>query len=107
MKRFLGYDKGTGLAMYHHWDEASQTAQLETVQDCNPILEANKMAANTDLQKKGIKNNMMFVGSIPNLVIQKWLQEGINLYDPNDWEAVKKKLNSSEYMYLKAGNAKL
>ena len=105
--RLLGHDSFYGLSTYHHYDEQTGQTHIEYVQDVQPILEQNKALANTDMQKQGIKNGWMFYGSIPNVVIHRWLKEGIDFYNKDHWPAVKRKLRSSEYKYLNAGNAKL
>lgn len=46
--------------------------------------------------------------SIPMSVIEKWKNElGIDVFDPNHREAVRKLLNSSEYLYLRTAPGRL
>jgi hypothetical protein len=42
------------------------------------------------------------VASIPAYVIYEWItKHGVNLYDPNHQDGVKRLLNSSDYRWLK------
>jgi hypothetical protein len=107
-RRLLEYDPYQRKSVYHHYDYATDITRIETVYDVEPILNMNKERAKDDeYQKKGIKKGWWHVGTIPNGVIAKWMEEGINFYDKNDWPAVKRKLNSAEYSYLRTGRGKL
>ena len=108
-RRLLEHDKLLGKKVYHHYDYETDITRIETVYDVEPILNRNKAAAkDPSYQKKGIKSGWWHAGTIPNGVIAKWLsEEGINFYDKNHWQAVKRKLNSPEYRYLRTGSGKL
>ena len=99
-RRLLEHDKLLGKKVYHHYD-------YET--DIEPILNRNMAAAKDPVyMKNGFKSGWWHAGTIPNGVIAKWLsEEGINFYDKNHWQAVKRKLNSPEYRYLRTGSGKL
>ena len=72
-------------------------------QDVQPILEANKAnALDTSRKTQGIKNSWMHAATIPLVVVQKWLGEGIDIFNPDHSEAIRRKLNDPEYAYLKA-----
>ena len=107
-RRLLEHDPLLGKTVYHHYDYESDITRIETVYDVEPVLNLNKERAKTDeYEKKGIKSGWWHAGTIPNGVIAKWLEEGINFYDKNDWPAVKRKLNSPDYRYLRTGRGKL
>ena len=73
--------------------------ELVTVHDVEPHLEHNKALAGVELNKK---SEMWHAASIPASLVLKWrVEEGIDVYDDNDWPAVKRKLNSNEYRYLR------
>lgn len=67
------------------------------------MLNANKALANdTDVTRKGIRDCWWRYAMIPNIVIEKWLNElGVNVYDKNDEKKVFELLNQPEYRYLK------
>lgn len=107
MRKLLDSDSITGTKTYHHYDHDTQITRIETVQNVEPILNHNKELAKTDCEKMGIKNDWWFVGTIPNGVIAKWLNEGIDFYNKDHWPAVKRKLNDPEWRYLRTGRGKL
>lgn len=80
---------------------------IHRVQDVQPILDRNKALFN---EGDGYSPSREFrrAASIPNVVIEKWLnEEGINLFDPDHWPAVQAKLNSSEYAYLRTAPGRI
>lgn len=88
-----------------HYDEASDRLTIERVQDVEPYLEQNKREYNAVPQKQQhkYKGEFVKVASIPNVVIEQWMKEGINIFDPSPemQKKIKGKLNSSEYQYLR------
>lgn len=113
MKRLLDYDAATGIQTWFHKDAVDGTITVEELQDVEPILEANKAVQNreaggamglTAFSRKGIKNGMWHVGSIPMTLAFKWLnEEGINIFKKSDWPRVRKKLNDIDYRLLRTG----
>ncbi len=71
-------------------------------QDVEPILKANKESRrlgdgytpSRDLQR---------VASIPLVVVQIFMKEGLNIYNPDDLPAIMKKLDDPEWKHLKTG----
>jgi hypothetical protein len=47
--------------------------------------------------------SMRKVASIPNVVVEAWMKEGVNIFDPSPemQKKVAAKLNSNEYAYLR------
>ena len=83
--------------------------QYERSQDVNPILDLNKYEANNDAGAKtrfGVK-----AASIPNIVIEQWMREGIDVFNygrcPVTTKRIKDKLNSNEFKYLRTNTGKL
>jgi len=108
MKRIsLGKDPLTGIENFHSYDPDTNITYIEAVQDVEPIIERNKALANTEHGQIGRKQCWWHAASIPNVVIAQWLKEGVNFYDKEHWPAVKRKLNSPEYRYLRTGSGKL
>lgn len=102
-RRLIDWDPETREALWHHWDDATGTAMLETVHDVEPILEANRAVRIEDERlRPGRMGDMFRVASIPNGVAHKWLiEKGLNIHDRNHWPAVKKLLNDPEWRYLR------
>ena len=66
------------------------------------ILDQNKEAAN---HTSGRMGDMAKVASIPTSVAYEWITKfGVNLWNPQHQDAVKRLLNSSDYRYLKCRN---
>ena len=101
-RRLLDHDPVTGLAEYHHYDATTDTTVIETVQDVAPVLERNKALQNADDGGWSPTRDLRRAATIPDIIILKWRnEEGIDVFDPNHWPAVKRKLNSSEYRWLR------
>lgn len=72
----------------------------ETVQDVDPILKANRERANAyDGSRAG--DHMVKAASVPMNVYLQWLDEGVDMLDPNCEAEVNRRLNSPEWAYLK------
>ncbi len=70
-------------------------------QDVEPFLDANKVLFN---EGDGYtpSRDMRRVATIPNIIAEKWLiEEGIDVHNRDHWPAVKRKLNSNEWRYLR------
>jgi hypothetical protein len=87
-------------------DENAETFEIRHSQDVAPILERNKALA---LENDGYSKSREFkrVASIPNIVIEQWKSEGIDLYNPDHAAAVMRKLNSSDYRFLRTAEGTL
>lgn len=87
------------------YDEAEDKLIIERVQDVEPYLEQNKREYNSvpHKQRNKYKGEFVKVASIPNVIIEQWMKEGINIFDPSPemQKKIKEKLNSSEYQYLR------
>lgn len=101
-RRLLEHDPVSGLTEYHYYDAASNTTIIETVQDVAPILERNKALQNAGDGGWSPSRELRRAATIPDIIILKWRnEEGIDVFDPNHWPAVRRKLNSSEYCWLR------
>lgn len=99
MKRLLDYDPEAGITQWHDFDEMSGTTIIRTEQDVEPIIEDNKRRAN---EATGPMGDNVHAATIPVGVQLEWMTKyGIDAFDPNHWEGVKRLLNSNEYRYLK------
>lgn len=102
--------------MWHDYDSVTGETIIAEFQDCTQIIETNKATQNigtpggrlNDYERAGIKNEWAHVASIPAVIIEKWRREdGINVFDKNHIKAVKAKLNSSEWRYLRTGSMRV
>lgn len=105
-KRVLEYDPFSGITTYFEYHPENDETVISREQDVSFLLDMNKSMANDgDIWKQGVKNNWAHYAQIPNIVIEKWLNEhGVDAMKSENWEKygpVWKLLNSPEYRYLK------
>lgn len=81
---------------------------IERVQDVEGILEDNRRAYDESQKSSAFGRR---VASIPNIVIEQWLKEGINVFnistDPETRRKVFLKLNSPDWKHLRTHNSRL
>ena len=107
-RRLLDHDPATGIHEFHHYDAAADRTVIETVQDVAPVLESNKALQNEDDHGWSRSRELRRAATIPDIIILKWRsEEGIDVFDPNHWPAVKRKLNSGEYRWLRTAPGSL
>lgn len=79
-------------------DEGTVEVKYEDV-SAGSIIEENKQAG--PLNKRG---EFWHVGHVPASLGLKWLaEEGIDMWNPDHWDAVKRKLMDSDYRHLVPG----
>jgi len=69
-------------------------------QDCEPILENNKRLFTLN-DGYSPSRDLRRVASIPLTVVEEWMKEGIDIFDPNCAEAIRRKLNDPAWLYLR------
>lgn len=74
-------------------------------------LERNKTEQNAIPQKQYKstlrKKNMWKVASIPNIVVEQWKKQGIDIFRDEDWPKVQAKLNDPDYKWLRTSPGKI
>lgn len=104
-KRLLDFDQATGLKTYHQYDEASERTILSYEQDASSIIDDNKRHLNHGNHKMG---DGYMAAHIPSIVLLQWYtQYGVDAMNPDHKDAVKRLLNSNEWMHLKRTPFKL
>lgn len=84
-------------------------------QDVAPYLRANEQERNSYsdwrpyAKRRGQRGEMRKVAEIPNIVVEQWLKEGINVFsqDPAMQRRVRWKLDSNEYRKLRTMPGKM
>lgn len=81
---------------------------IHTYQDVESILDMNHAVQSAGRSAWAADPDMHFLGSIPVNIIQKWKNElGVDFYNPNHEDAVKRLLNSNEWSKLRAGGGRI
>lgn len=105
MSEFIGYNADRGT-WYEADFEDDGTARIHTQQDCQPVLDRLKKLRNSDAyQKKGMKEELFHLCSIPAGVELALRDRGINIYNRHQINDVLKIIDE-EYPYLKATRKK-
>jgi len=101
-EKLLSYDPLTGMREWFSSDDEGDTWHVRYEQDVSPLLDANKEAQNESWDKR---DDLWHAASIPNVVLMEWItKHGIEYFNPNHKEGVKRLLNSDEYRYLRVRN---
>lgn len=83
--------------------DSAGTEHLVSVDDVEPVLDANKALQNDGSNGYGPSRDLRRIASIPAIIAEKWLlEDGINVFDPDHAAAVRKKLNDPDYKWLRA-----
>ncbi len=92
--RLLGHDPFTGITEYFKHDSATGKNIIMSVQDCEPLIEMNRIRSE-GLDKK---RDSWYVGTIPHIILMRWAKEcGHKMYTKEWNEYAIKQLNSGEY----------
>lgn len=99
----IDFNPGTGMKKYigdHPDDPDGVLVRYEqTADSIQQILDRNKRA---QIENTGRMGEMEKAAEIPIGVMYEWLTKyGIDFWNPNHREGVKRLLNSSDYRYLK------
>jgi len=90
------------------YDDETDGLITKYVQDVEEILLDNRREANENKNARYTSEIANKVASIPCTVILKWKYElGIDLFNVDHAERVRKLLNSSEYRYLRTHEGRL
>jgi len=101
MARFFDYDGMTGQAEFFHYNEENGAMTIETRQDVEPILNANKRAMN-DGDGYTPSRDMKRIASIPLNIVELWKEKyGIDLFNKNHAQGVRRLLNDPDWRYLR------
>lgn len=96
----------------YHYDDQERAVHLEVVQDVQPWLERNQRLRNDEgYKRRGVKKSHLHVATLPNVVIERWLNEKRippNYLSREGAEAIRKILqHDRDYQYLKTVTGKI
>jgi hypothetical protein len=76
--------------------------------DVEPLLEENKARLNSGEDGYTPSRDLRRAASIPLAIVEKWRNElGVDIFNPDHLPAVRRLLNSSEYLYLRTAPGRL
>lgn len=109
MKQLVDYDADTGVAYYSETDDDTLVTTLQTIQDCQPLLDRN-----AEDRAVGAYDNPTKEGGwqkeydLPDTIILELMKKGINMMKPteDDFRRCAKEIELN-YPYLKATNKKV
>tara|TARA_R100001530_G_scaffold534_1_gene842 strand:- start:887 stop:1186 length:300 start_codon:yes stop_codon:yes gene_type:complete len=88
-----------------HYDNPSGEFAIEHIEDIQPLIDSNKRLQQEDHL---MKDEFRLSARIPTTVVYEWRRKfGVDIFNPNHKEAVKKLLNSPDYRYLKTTNRRI
>jgi len=99
-------DPATGIRKIYHVDRITGALTIQRIQDVAPILDRNK-ALTTHDDGYNKRRTMRRVASIPTVLVEKWLKEGIDVFNPDHAPALRRKLNDGEFMWLRTAEGSL
>jgi hypothetical protein len=98
----LEADPLLGVKKYIRPGDEADSVDVRYEYDSTPVIERNKALQNEDFDRR---DDMWHVASIPVGVMYEWVvKHGINAWNPQHIDGVKKLLNSSDYRWLKVKN---
>lgn len=101
-ERLLDYDPLSGAKQWFSYDEDTDTMRIRYEEDVSATLDYNKSKQAESFDKR---DDVWHAAKIPNTVIMKWkLEHGVELWNPDHKEGVRRLLNSDEYRYLRVHN---
>lgn len=87
------------------WKREQGKVVIYREQDVQPYLEANKRRRDSFQRRRN--SSLREVADIPNIVVEQWMREGVNIFDPNCDKEVQRRLNSNEYAFLRTSPGKM
>tara|TARA_R100000234_G_C4991267_1_gene175684 strand:- start:644 stop:943 length:300 start_codon:yes stop_codon:yes gene_type:complete len=82
-----------------HFHEPTKEFAIEHIQDIQPLVDSNKNLQENDHL---MRDELRLSARIPLTVYYEWKNKfGVDVFNPNHKEGVKRLLNSADYRYLK------
>lgn len=98
-ERVFDHDPHTGMKTWFSSSEDGGTWQFRYEQDVSPILDHNKEMQAESFDKR---SEMWHAAKIPNVILMEWaVKHGVNYWDKNHADGVKRLLNHPDYRYLR------
>jgi hypothetical protein len=90
--------------IFHYHNPTGEFA-IEHIADIQPLIDSNKKLQNED---HSIRDEFRLSARIPDVVVYEWKRLfGVDVFNKDHAQAVKKLLNSPDYRYLKTTNRRI
>ena len=90
--------------IFHYHNPTGEFA-IEHIEDIQPLIDSNKKLQQED---HSIRDEFRLSARIPMTVVYEWKRQfGVDLFNKDHKDAVKKLLNSHDYRYLKTTNRRI
>ncbi len=86
-----------GPISIHHYDDTTGTTVMQTLQDVEPIVKANRARMLSGHDGYTPSRDLQLVGRVPLDVAAELFKKGINFTDPADAPKIAAKLDSPEW----------
>jgi len=105
---FVERDAATGLQREYLFDGRRLTERTTAIPGlAKRVMDNNaRMRNDGDYKKRGIKNDLQHVGTIPSEVWIRWMNEGFNVLTADPSEIIKK-LRDPDYANLRVVDGKI
>lgn len=108
-RMLLDRDPLSGMEQYVHAGDGRVV--IESVQDVEPELDANKRAMTGDAPRTRLFYNdpqMRWVGHVPDVVQLLWRNRyGVEFWNREHWPAVRRLLNDPDWRYLRTAPGRI
>lgn len=105
LKPLAGSLANGGVA--HYWRDTNEGGEVLTLQDVASILEDNRAQYDTN-DGYTADRSMRRVAYIPQVIIQKWLnEEGLDVWNTDHKQRLMRKLNDPDWRYLRTAPGQL
>jgi hypothetical protein len=106
--RLIESDPLRGVSTWFHFNPMTKETTIETRQDCEPILEANKRDALSGTDGWAPDRQSRRVASIPVVLLECWSKKyGVSMADPAFNEIIRRKLNDKDWQFLRTSTGRV
>ena len=82
------------------YDASAGVGVIHRIEDVSPILEENARLYTLN-DGYSPRRELRRVASIPKIVVEQWMQEGVNIFDKNCRAEIKRRLNDPSNLKLR------
>lgn len=95
-------DPISGMQSFIDVQPGDGTFRIVHKQDITPLIERNKrMQADPEVKRQGIKQGWQPVAHIPDVIVCRWLAEGIDVFNKDHMPLILRKLRDPDYRHLR------